>query len=127
MDEKDTNMKNRFYGIDDRGIIPDAVHGRSLPYPIRTFHDEETAYTYFLARYRNYIKAYEKNVTEDELWNIKADLLAIIHSFSTPKSQPVMDVEECIATIDVLFCHVCPESWAIPPEPQSIVGARARL
>ena len=120
-------MKNRFYGIDDRGIIPDAVHGLSLPYPIKTFHDEETAYTYFLARYRNYIKAYEKNVTGDELWNIKADLLAIIHSFSTPKSQPVMGVEECIATIDVLFCHVCPESWAISPERQNASVVNAHL
>ena len=126
MDERIQKMKNRFYGITDRGIIPDEAHGRPLPYPIRTFHDEEAAYTYFLARYRNYIKAYEKNVTDDELWNIKADLLAILHSFSTPKGQPEMSAEGFVATVDVLFCHVCPESWAIPPE-QSMVGARSSL
>lgn len=94
----------------DKGIIPDAVHGRPLPYPIRTSSDEESAYRYFLARYGNYIRDYKKNLSEEEFWNIKADLLAVVHSFRTPNTQPEMDAAACIAMVDALFCRICPES-----------------
>ena len=120
-------MKNRIAENCAKEIVPDTVHGRELPYPIRTFSDEGNAYRYFLARYRNYFREFEKTASADELWTIKADLLAIIHSFSTPNSEPELDAGECVATIDVLFCQTCPDIRMIPQEPPVMTGTRMRL
>ena len=103
----------------DRGIILDAVHGRPLPYPIRTFQDEQKAYLYFLARYRNTFHEFEKTSTEEELWDMKANLLAIIHSFSTPSTSPVMEREAFLAMMDSLFDQLCPDKQI----PQHKMGA----
>ena len=120
-------MINRIDECPSRGIIPDVEHGRELPYPIRTFSDEGNAYRYFLARYRNFFHEFEKTDSANELWGKKADLLAIIHSFSTPKSQPDMDERECIATIDALFFQVCMESFFVPKDNPGVSGTRVRL
>lgn len=90
-------------------IVPDAVHGRTLPFPIRTFADEQAAYCYFLARYGDCLKDYCATHSAEEIWRVKADILAFVHSFSTPGSSD-MDAETCVAVIDALFCETCPEA-----------------
>ena len=94
-------------------IIPDSEHNQSLPYPIRSEQDEKAAFSYFLARYDNYMKEYEKNSTDKELWDIKADLLALVHSFRSRADQPAISRAECVSMIDVLFCQVVPTSKVI--------------
>ena len=106
-------MRNRTYETADKTVIPDSVHGRFLPYPIRSFLDEENAFIYFLARYKNYFTEYEKMVSRDELWNIKAELLAIVHSFSTADAQPECSIEECVSTIDAYFSQIYPRTQQV--------------
>ena len=45
---------------DDQGVILDAVHGRPLPYPIRTMQDEQAAY------YNRLRKLREAALSEEE-------------------------------------------------------------
>lgn len=104
-------------GINDRadqGIILDAVHGRPLPYPIRNMQDEQAAYLYFLARYGNYFREYRKTASDREMWNAKAELLAVIHSFASPKTPPDLDRTAFVGTMDAVFCQSWLEMMKIP-------------
>ncbi len=90
---------------EEQGVILDAVHGRPLPYPIRTMQDEQAAYLYFLARYGNYFREYVKTASDREIWNAKAELLAVIHSFASPKTTPDIDRAAFVETMDAVFCQ----------------------